>query len=44
MEMSPVKKQETLAKSYDHAIHYARDKHLPKEQRPSPTTCWPKGH
>ena len=42
--MSPVRKLETLSEMYDHYLRYAKDKHLPEEQRPSPTACWPKGH
>ena len=42
--MSLVKKQETLSEMYDHALHYAKDKHIPEVQRPSSTAHWPDGH
>ena len=40
--MSPVKAPVTIAEKYDHALHYARDKHLPEDQpRPKPISFWP---
>jgi site-specific recombinase XerD len=42
MAMSPLKSPVTIAEKYDHALHYARDNHLPEDQpRPKPTAFWP---